>query len=110
MGEKTKRTAKKSVFPSDAEWGMAMRDAWGLPQIARSNTDAIRGAFIKKHGYHRCARMGLFTDCLLLLRCLPLGFDALSARQIDTDFSHAESNMYGSMPHDGACLIRGRSV
>ena len=35
---------------------------------------------------------------------------ALSARQIDTDFSHAESNMYGSMPHDGACLIRGKSV
>ena len=49
MGEKTKRTAKKSVFPSDAEWGMTMRDDWGLPQIARSNTDAIRGAFIKKH-------------------------------------------------------------
>ena len=28
----------------------------------------------KKHGLHRCARMGLFTDSLLLLRCLPLGF------------------------------------
>ena len=26
---------------------MTMRDDWGLPQIARSNTDAIRGAFIK---------------------------------------------------------------
>ena len=35
------------MFPSDAEWGMAMRDDWGLPQIARSNTDAMRGAFIK---------------------------------------------------------------
>ena len=52
MGEKTKRTAKKSVFPSYAEWGMAMRDDWGLPQIPRSNTDAMRGAFIKKHGFH----------------------------------------------------------
>ena len=41
------------MFPSDAEWGMAMRDAWGLPQIARSNTDAIRGAFIKKHETRR---------------------------------------------------------
>ena len=28
----------------------------------------------KKHGLHRCARMGLFTDSLLLLRCPPLGF------------------------------------
>ena len=27
---------------------MTMRDDWGLPQIAQSNTDAIRGAFIKK--------------------------------------------------------------
>ena len=27
----------------------------------------------KKNGLHRCARMGLFTDSLLLLRCLPLG-------------------------------------
>ena len=136
------------------------------------------GCLYQKHGLHRCARMGLFTDSLLLLRCLQLGFDAPpaqriatdffaggrcaaerkicgnprdlwattkrtmakeqagciysptdlsdkhrchagclsitqiapSARQIDTDFSHAESNMYGSMPHDGACLIRGKSV
>ena len=30
--------------------------------------------------------MGLFTDCLLLLRCLPLGFDAPSAQRIGTDF------------------------
>ena len=29
-----------------------MRDAWELPQIPRSNTDAMRGAFIKKHGFH----------------------------------------------------------
>ena len=28
--------------------------------------------------------MGLFTDCLLLLRCLPLGFDAPSAQRIGT--------------------------
>ena len=76
------------------------------PQI----TDTMRGAFIKKHGYHRCARMGLFTDHLLLLRCLLLGVDAPPAQRNATDFSHAERNMYRSMPHDGACLIRGRSV
>ena len=35
------------MFPSDAEWGMAMRDAWGLPQIARSNTDAMWGDLSK---------------------------------------------------------------
>ena len=35
--------------------------------------------------------MGLFTDSLLLLRCLPLGFDAPLAQRIATDFSHAES-------------------
>ena len=45
-------------------------------------TETVRAAFIKKHGYHRCARMGLFTDCLLLLRCLPLGFDAPTAQRI----------------------------
>ena len=48
---------------------------------------------------HRC-----HAGCLSITQIAP------SARQIDTDFSHAESNMYGSMPHDGACLIRGRSV
>ena len=48
---------------------------------------------------HRC-----HADCLSITQIAP------SARQIDTDFSHAESNMYGSMPHDGACLIRGKSV
>ena len=48
---------------------------------------------------HRC-----HADCLSITQIAP------SARQIDTDFSQAESNMYGSMPHDGACLIRGRSV
>ena len=57
-----------------------------LPRISQISTDTMRGAFIKKHGYHRCARMGLFTDCLLLLRCLPLGFDAPSAQRIATDF------------------------
>ncbi len=49
------------------------------------------GCLYQKHGLHRCARMGLFTDCLLLLRCLPLGFDAPSAQRIATDFSQAES-------------------
>ena len=48
---------------------------------------------------HRC-----HADYLSITQIAP------SARQIDTDFSHAESNMYGSMPHDGACLIRGKSV
>ena len=54
-----------------------------MPQI---DTETMQGAFIKKHGLHRCARMGLFTDSLLLLRCLPLGFDAPSAQRIATDF------------------------
>ena len=72
-GRETKRTAKKSVFPSDAEWGMTIRDDWSTP-TDRSNTDAMRRAFIKKHGFHRCARIGLFTDSLLLLRVLLLGF------------------------------------
>ena len=48
---------------------------------------------------HRC-----HAGCLSITQIAP------SARQIDTDFSQAESNMYGSMPHDGACLIRGKSV
>ena len=48
---------------------------------------------------HRC-----HAGCLSITQIAP------SARQIDTDFSHAESNMYRSMPHDGACLIRGKSV
>ena len=48
---------------------------------------------------HRC-----HADCLSITQIAP------SARQIDTDFSQAESNMYGSMPHDGACLIRGKFV
>ena len=49
------------------------------------DTDAMRGDFIKKHGYHRCARMGLFTDRLLLRRIQRRGFDAPSARRIGTD-------------------------
>ena len=49
------------------------------------DTDAMRGDFIKKHGYHRCARMGLFTDRLLLRRIQRRGFDAPSARRISTD-------------------------
>ena len=44
------------------------------------------GCLYQKHGLHRCARMGLFTDHLLLLRCLPLGFDAPPAQRIATDF------------------------
>ena len=62
-----------------------------LPQMPQIDTETMQGAFIKKHGLHRCARMGLFTDSLLLLRCLPLGFDAPSAQRIATDFSHAEN-------------------
>ena len=32
---------------------MTMRDDRGLPQIAQSDTDAMRGAFIKKHETRR---------------------------------------------------------
>ena len=71
-----------------------------LPRISQISTDAMRGAFIKKHGLHRCARMGLFTDSLLLLRCLPLGFDAPSAQRIATDF-FAGGELCGRMSHDG---------
>ena len=44
------------------------------------------GCLYQKHGLHRCARLGLFTDSLLLLRCLQLGFDAPPAQRIATDF------------------------
>ena len=60
----------------------------------------MQGAFIKKHGLHRCARMGLFTDSLLLLRCLQLGFDAPPAQRIATDF-FAGGELCGRMSHDG---------
>ena len=52
-------------------------DFLSITQIAPSARQIDRnhaGCFIKKHRFHRCARMGLFTDCLLLLRCLLLGF------------------------------------
>ena len=55
----------------DLEWGM--RHGNVLPQIAVRHRNRA-GCFIKKHRFHRCARMGLFTDRLLLLRCLLLGF------------------------------------
>ena len=71
-----------------------------LPQMPQIDTETMQGAFIKKHGLHRCAQMGLFTDSLLMLRCLPLGFDAPSAQRIATDF-FACGELYGRMSHDG---------
>ena len=71
-----------------------------LPRMPQIDTETMQGAFIKKHGLHRCARMGLFTDSLLLLRCLPLGFDAPSAQRIATDF-FAGGKLCGRMSHDG---------
>ena len=62
-----------------------------LPRMPQIDTETMQGAFIKKHGLHRWARMGLFTDSLLLLRCLQLGFDAPPVRRIGTDISQAES-------------------
>ena len=50
----------------------------------------MRGDFIKEHGFHRCTRIGLFTDRLLLRRIPRRGFDAPSARRMGTDSSHAE--------------------
>ena len=50
----------------------------------------MRGDFIKEHGFHRCTRIGLFTDRLLLRRIQRRGFDAPSARRMGTDSSHAE--------------------
>ena len=58
------------------------------------------GCFYQKHRFHRCARMGLFTDSLLLLRCLPLGFDAPPAQRIDAEF-FASGKLCGRMSHDG---------
>ena len=55
------------------------------------------GCFYQKT---RIARMGLFTDSLLLLRCLPLGFDAPPAQRIATDF-FAGGELCGRMSHDG---------
>ena len=43
---------------------------------------------------HRCARMGLFTDSLLLLRCPLLGFDAQSAQRIDTNKHRCHSGCF----------------
>ena len=71
-----------------------------LPQMPQIDTETMQGAFIKKHGLHRCARMGLFTDSLLLLRCPLLGFDAQSAQRITTDF-FACGELCGRMSHDG---------
>ena len=62
-----------------------------LPQMPQIDTETMQGAFIKKHGLHRCARMGLFTDSLLLLRCLPLGLSMRRRRNgLPRIFSHAE--------------------
>ena len=71
-----------------------------LPQMPQIDTETMQGAFIKKHGLHRCARMGLFTDRLLSLRCPLLGFDAQSAQRIATDF-FAGGELCGRMSHDG---------
>ena len=71
---------------------------------------AIRGAFIKNTDItdaHGWVFSRIIYSCSAAY-CL--GFDAPPAQRIATDFSHAESNMYRSMPHDGAYLIRGRSV
>ena len=68
----------------------------------------MRGAFIKKHGF-RCAQMGLFTDSLLLLRCLPLGFDAPPAQWIGTDFSQAEGALRCEKSVE-ICEICGRQL
>ena len=58
---------------------------------------------------HRWARMGLFTDSLLLLRCLPLGFDAPSAQRIGTDFSQAEGALQSEKSVE-ICGICGRQI
>ena len=67
-----------------------MRGAWGLPQIAQSNTDAMRGDLSKNtditdaHGsvFSRILYSCSASYCLV--------FDAPPAQWIATDFSHAE--------------------
>ena len=80
-----------------------------LPRMPQIDTETMQGAFIKKHGLHRCARMGLFTDSLLLLRCLPLGFDAPPAQWIGTDFSQAEGALRSEKSVE-ICEICGRQL
>ena len=80
-----------------------------LPRMPQIDTETMQGAFIKKHGLHRCARMGLFTDSLLLLRCLPLGFDAPSAQRIATDFFRRRRVVWENVTR-WACLICEKSV
>ena len=53
--------------------------------------------------------MGLFTDSLLLLRCLPLGFDAPSAQRIGTDFSQAEGALRSEKSVE-ICGICGQQI
>ena len=72
----------------------------GMLNVACEMLSGRAGCFYQKHGLHRCARMGLFTDSLLLLRCLPLGFDAPSAQRIDAEF-FASGKLCGRMSHDG---------
>ena len=79
-----------------------------LPRISQISTDTMRGAFIKKHGF-RCAQMGLFTDCVLLLLCLPLGFDAPPAQWIGTDLSQAEGALRSEKSVE-ICEICGRQL
>ena len=61
----------------------------------------------KKHGLHRCARMGLFTDSLLLLRCPLLGFDAQSAQRIG--FFRMRRVVWENVTR-WACLVCEKSV
>ena len=64
---------------------MTMRDDWGLPQIARSNTDAMRGDLSKNtditdaHGsvFSRILYSCSASYCLV--------FDAPPARRMGTD-------------------------
>ena len=81
-----------------------------LPQMPQIDTETMRGAFIKKHGLHRCARMGLFTDSLLLLRCLPLGLSMRRRRNGSARiFSQAEGALRSEKSVE-ICEICGRQL
>ena len=66
------------------------------------------GCLYQKHGLHRCARMGLFTDSLLLLRCPPLGFRC-AVGATDRGFFRMRRVVWENVTR-WACLVCEKSV
>ena len=58
---------------------------------------------------HRCARMGLFTDCLHLLRCLLLGFRCAAGATDRHGFFRRRRVVWENVTQ-WACLVCEKSV